>query len=411
MKIIYAAIIYIYIFIIRISSIFNDKAKKFITGRKDWHENLKKKVKSEARYLWFHCPSLGEFEQGRPVIEKIKNNYPGYDIIVTFFSPSGYEIRKNYKGAEIVCYLPFDSSRNSRRFIDLVKPEKAFFIKYDFWFFFITELKKHNIPTYLISAIFREKQIFFRNNPWGKWYRKILLNFEHLFVQDQKSIRLLSNIGIVNVTVSGDTRFDRVGEIARNSANYTAVDKFKGKYPLLIAGSTWKPDEEILTEFINNHNDIKIIFAPHEVTPGNISRLQNMIKISSFKYSEADKINPEDYNVLIIDSIGLLSSLYKYGTIAYIGGGFGVGIHNILEAATFGLPVIFGPNHQKFREAKDLKTEGGAFPVNNYEELTNILNILLNDHEAREKASKICSKYIINNMGSTNLIIKKVFNR
>jgi 3-deoxy-D-manno-octulosonic-acid transferase len=409
MKLIYTVIIYIYIFLIRLAAFFNEKAKYSVKGRKNWRDSLAKIINPEISYIWFHCSSLGEFEQGRPVIEEIRKKYPGYNTILTFFSPSGYEIRKNYSGADIVMYMPFDTKKNSRKFIESVMPEKAFFIKYDFWYFFISELKKHNIPTYLISGIFREKHIFFQNTPWGRWLRKILLNFEHLFVQDQNSAALLEKNGITNVTVSGDTRFDRVGKIARNSKDFPVIEKFAEGFPVIVAGSTWKPDEELLSEFINNHGNIKIIFVPHEVFPANIIRLQRMIKQPSLKFSESGEENISNYKVLIIDSVGILSSLYKYGSLAYIGGGFGAGIHNILEAATFGLPVIFGPKYEKFKEAIDLKNLGGAFPVRNYIELEASVKKLLDNKEELTKASKICTNFVENNMGSTNIIMKKVF--
>jgi len=409
MNLIYNIIIYIYIFLIHVTAIFNEKAKKFIKGRKNWDDMLATKLKPHVSYMWFHCSSLGEFEQGRPLFEKIKNKYPQYNIIITFYSPSGYEIRKNYTCADIIMYLPVDTRRNARKFVKMVNPEKVFFIKYDFWHFFLSEIKKRNIPAYLISGIFREKQIFFRKSPWGKWYRKILNNFEHFFVQDMKSAKILAKIGINNVTVSGDTRFDRVAEIARNSKDFPLIDKFKGNSPLIVAGSTWKPDEEILAEFIQKHDNIKIIIAPHEILFANINRLQQMIKKPSLKYSEANNKNITGYSVLIIDSVGLLSSLYKYGDIAYIGGGFGVGIHNILEPATFGLPVIFGPKYKKFKEAIDLIKKGGAFPVHNYEKLNTSLENLLKDPEKRAKASKTCTNFVEKNRGATDMIIKKIF--
>jgi len=409
MNFIYNIIIHTCIFLIHVTAIINEKAEKFIKGRKNWDDTLAGKLKPDVSYLWFHCSSLGEFEQGRPLMEKIKNYYPQYNIIITFYSPSGYEIRKNYKCADIIMYLPMDTRRNARKFVNMVKPEKVFFIKYDFWHFFLSEIKKQNIPAYLVSGIFREKQIFFRNSPWGKLYRRILNNFKHFFVQDIKSAKILAKIGINNVTVSGDTRFDRVAEIARSSKDFPLIDKFKGNSPLIIAGSTWRPDEEILAEFIQKHDNIKIIIAPHEVLSANINRLQQMIKNPSLKYSEANNKNITGYSVLIIDSVGLLSSLYKYGDIAYIGGGFGVGIHNILEPATFGLPVLFGPKHEKFKEAIDLVKTGGAFPVHNYKELNTSLENLLKNPEKRAEASKTCTNFVVKNRGATDMIIKKIF--
>ncbi len=410
MTLIYKTGIFLYSILIRIFSVFNEKAKLFVSGRRNWEEKLHQKIDKRAKYIWFHCSSLGEFEQGRPVIEELKKQFPEYKIILTFFSPSGYEIRKNYPFADIVAYLPIDTKSNARSFLNIVNPEKAFFVKYEFWYFYITELKKRRIPLYIISAIFRENQQFFNNTPWGKWYRKMLSEIEHLFVQNEKSGELLKTIGIKNFTVSGDTRFDRVAAIAEGSKELPIVEKFRGNSCLIVAGSTWKPDEELLSEFINQGEGIKFVIAPHEVSAGNINRVHQLLKKPVISYSKATLSEIGSYQVLIIDSIGILSSVYRYGNIAYIGGGFGVGIHNILEAATFGLPVIFGPNFKKFKEAVDLSSEGGAVPVSNYNELRNALNNLVNNKSALIKASEICRKFVAKNVGSTKHIVKKVFN-
>ena len=402
--------ILLYSFIARISSLFSEKSRLFIKGRKNWRKILSKKKDTNAPYIWMHCASLGEFEQGRPVIEEIKKQFPQYKIALTFFSPSGYEIRKNYELADIVMYLPLDKKQNAKDFLDLLKPEKAFFVKYEFWYYYISELKNRNIPLFIISAIFRGNQQFFKDTPWGKWYRKMLYQFEHIFVQNENSGQLLKRIGINNYTISGDTRFDRVAAIAKVFKNFPIVEKFKGNSQLIIAGSTWKPDEEILAEFINQNNEAKIIFAPHEVSEANINRLSQMLIKPFARFSEIENYELEKLQVIIVDSIGILSSLYKYGEIAYIGGGFGVGIHNILEAATFGLPVVFGPNHQKFQEAVDLKSEGGAFSIDDFYQLKTIIDTLLNDKNALQKASEISKNFVTKNIGSTILIIKKVFN-
>ncbi len=411
MILIYNLGIFAYSLMIRLAALFNQKAKFMIEGRKQWQSNLLATVDKNSRYLWFHCASLGEFEQGRPVIEEIKKQFPEYKIALTFFSPSGYEIRKNYDGADIVCYLPMDSKKNARQFLDILKPQKVFFVKYEFWYHFITELKNRQIPLYIISAIFRENQHFFKNTPWGKWYRKMLFSFEHLFIQNDTSAGLLKKIGIRNFTISGDTRFDRVAEIARGAKKFEIVEKFRGNNVTLIAGSTWKPDEELLTTFINNSNNTKFIIAPHEVSPVNINRIHQLLKKTAISFSKAQISNISNYDVLIIDSIGILSSLYQYGDIAYIGGGFGVGIHNILEAATFGLPVFFGPNYKKFKEATDLVEEKGAFSVQNYNDLTSALTLLLSDTKKLKKAAEISKNYVEKNVGSTTLITKKVFNK
>jgi len=411
MKLLYQTGIFFYALFIRMASVFNEKARQFVKGRKNWKRTLSEKTGGNARYIWFHCASLGEFEQGRPVIEEIKKNFPEYKIVLTFFSPSGYEIRKNYNLADIVAYLPVDTPRNARAFLDIVKPEKAFFVKYEFWYFYISALKSRKIPLYIISAIFRENQQFFKNTPWGKWYRKMLFGFEHIFVQNAASAQLLASAGVHQVTVSGDTRFDRVAAIAEGSKNIPVVEKFRGNSPLVVAGSTWKPDEELLAAFINQNPDFKFIIAPHEVSAQNINRLVQLLKTPPVLFSNLDETKIHRFQTLIIDSVGLLSSLYRYGNFAYIGGGFGVGIHNILEAATFGLPVVFGPNYQKFKEATDLKSLGGAFPVSCFNELENTFNHLLHSPGEQEKASQVCKNYIKNNVGSTKLIIKKVFNR
>jgi 3-deoxy-D-manno-octulosonic-acid transferase len=410
MILLYKAGIFIYSLLIRLYSVFNEKAKLFVTGRKNWEQNLTSKIDSKSKYIWFHCSSLGEFEQGRPVIEELKQQFPAYKIVLTFFSPSGYEIRKNYPLADIVAYLPMDTKSNAQTLLDIVKPEKAFFVKYEFWYFYISELKRKNIPLYIVSAIFRENQQFFKNTPWGLWYRKILFKVDHLFVQNEISGKLLKSIGLSNFTVTGDTRFDRVAAIARDSKKLPIVEKFKGNSLLIVAGSTWKPDEELLAAFINQSVGIKFIIAAHEVSAVNINRIHQLLKKPAISFSKVSESEIDKYDVLIIDSVGLLSSLYRYGNIAYIGGGFGVGIHNILEAATFGLPVIFGPNYKRFKEAVDLISEGGAFSISKTEELRQTLNTLINDEKERQKASQICNFYVAKNVGSTTQIIKKVFN-
>jgi 3-deoxy-D-manno-octulosonic-acid transferase len=386
--------IFLYSLFARILAHFNEKARLFVIGRKNWSKALSEKADRKARYIWIHCASLGEFEQGRPVIEEIKKQFPEYKIALTFFSPSGYEIRKNYEPADIVMYLPLDTKQNARRFLTLLNPEKVFFVKYEFWYFYISALKQRNIPLFIISAIFRENQQFFKNSPWGKWYRKMLLQFEHFFVQDEASAKLLKSIGLTNYTISGDTRFDRVASIAKSFKNFPIVEKFKGNSKLIIAGSTWKPDEEMLAEFINQNAETKIIFAPHEVSGANINRLGQMLKKTTARFSQIENFEVENLQVIIVDSVGILSSLYRYGDIAYIGGGFGVGIHNILEAATFGLPIIFGPNHQKFKEAVDLKSEGGAFSITDIYQLKTAMDTLLNDEAALKKASEISKNYV-----------------
>ncbi len=410
MELIYKIGISLFSLTVRFASLFNEKAKQFVGGRKEWKKTLKNQVEKDARYIWFHCASLGEFEQGRPVIEEVKSQFPEYKIVLTFFSPSGYEIRKNYEGADVISYLPLDTKRNAQAFIDIVKPEKVFFIKYEFWYFFISELKERNISLYIISAIFRENQQFFKNTFWGRWYRQTLFKFEHFFVQNETSAQLLKNIGLNNISVAGDTRFDRVAAIAKAAKKIPAVEKFKGEHLLFIAGSTWKPDEELLIEFINQYGNAKFIIAPHEVSSANVNRIHELLKRPAISMSKITETEIEKYEVLIIDSIGMLSSLYQYGNVAYIGGGFGVGIHNILEAATFGMPIVFGPNYKKFKEAVDLISEGGAFSIDKYSELEQLFLRFISEKRFVNDTKEITRKYVEKNVGSTKFIIKKVFN-
>lgn len=411
MKLVYILGIFLYKLAIRVAALFNPKARLFVSGRKNWKKRLSVAVEKDRPYIWFHCASLGEFEQGRPVIEEIRKQYPRYRIALTFYSPSGYEIRKNYEGVDLVEYLPMDTPGNVRFFLDTLLPEKAFFVKYEFWYNYIAEMQKRKIPLYIISAIFRESQSFFKSTPWGSWYRKMLFGFEHIFIQNEQSANLLQKIGVEHFTIAGDTRFDRVAAIASSAKTFENVKKFSAGVPVVIAGSTWKPDEELLAAFINNSSGVKFIIAPHEVHPSNINRIHQLLKKKAISFSKAADQAIDDFEVLIIDSIGILSSLYRYGNIAYIGGGFGVGIHNILEAATFELPIIFGPNYKKFKEAVELADQKGAFPIHDQESLNRVLNLLLTDQKELNRASAICKNYVGKNVGSTLLIINKVFNK
>lgn len=409
MTLLYKFAVQIYNLIIWFAAPFNGKARLYVSGRRKWLLKLKRQIDSGSRYIWVHCASLGEFEQGRPVIEAIRQQYPEYKIILTFFSPSGYEIRKKYPFADIVSYLPPDTRRNARLFINTVKPVKAMFVKYEFWYHYITELQRRSVPLYLISGIFRKNQVFFSKMPWGKWFRSMLPGFTHFFVQDETSVKLLNSIGIEKCTISGDTRFDRVADIAKSAKDIPIVDKFIGNKPCIVAGSTWKPDEELLAGFINHNQHVKWIIAPHEVTPENVRKLEKLLKKQTVRLSLADPMEVHHYDVIIVDSIGLLSSLYRYGKIAYIGGGFGKGIHNILEAATFGLPVVFGPHFKKFREACDLVDRGAAFPVHNQLDLEEALTKLLSDSSFLDEASGISKAYVKNNRGATNIIVNQIF--
>jgi len=411
MNVLYNLSIFFYSILIRLTAPFNVKAKQISNGRRRTFDELQAKIKHDKPIVWVHCASLGEFEQGRPIIEAIRKQYPEYRILLTFFSPSGFEIRKNYDFADFICYLPADTKRNAERLIDLVRPEIVFFVKYEFWFHYITELKKRNIPLYLVSAIFRENQLFFKNMPWGKWYRKMLFSFEQFFVQDGQSVKLLHQVGIKNVTKAGDTRFDRVAEIARNGKDISLVEKFKGNSLLVVAGSTWKPDEELLVKYILSHPETKFIIAPHETKKANIERLINLLKTTVICYTEATENSVMNKQVMIVDTIGILSSIYKYADLSYIGGGFGVGIHNTLEAAIFGMPIVFGPNYHKFNEAKTMVNLGIAFPINNSSSLNSIFDQLLSDNEKRNSITEECSNFINQNLGASQIILNKVFNK
>jgi 3-deoxy-D-manno-octulosonic-acid transferase len=411
MNALYDISIFLYSILIKLTAPFNIKAKQISTGRAQAFKYLKAKIKHDKPIVWLHCASLGEFEQGRPVIEAIRKEHSNCRILLTFFSPSGYEIRKNYDQADYICYLPADTPKNAKKLIDLVRPELVFFVKYEFWHHYINQLKKQNIPLFLISAIFRENQLFFKNTWWAKWYRQMLFGFEHLFVQDNQSVELLARIGVSRVTRAGDTRFDRVAEIARNGKQIPLVERFKGNSQLVIAGSTWKPDEELLAQYIHSHPETKFIIAPHETKKVNIERLINLLKTPVVCYTEATENSVLNKQVLIIDTIGLLSSIYKYADLAYIGGGFGVGIHNTLEAAIFGMPIVFGPNYLKFNEATSMVKLGVAFPATDYESLQSVLSPLLYDDQKRNTIAGECTQFTNQNLGATQIILDKVFNR
>ena len=391
MHLLYNISIWIYLLAIHISALFNRKAKQWINGRKDLFKKLKQ-INSNNNIVWFHCASLGEYEQGRPIIESYKIKYPEHKILLTFFSPSGYEIRKNTSLADFVFYLPQDTQSNASKFINIVNPIKVIFIKYEFWFNYMSELKKRNIPFYSVSTIFRENQILFKYN----WFKKQLNNVTHFFVQEKKSADFLRNIGFTNTTITGDSRFDSVRETANNRTPIPTLKEFSQQRQTIICGSTWKKDEELLIKFIKQNTEYNYIIAPHEMN--NISRLRK--ETNGLLYSNIDITDIKSNNVIIIDNIGLLSKIYSYANIAYIGGGFGSGIHNILEAATFGLPIIFGPNHKKSNEAKELISLGGAISITNYKELESAITYFNNFD------SEISTNYIDNNTGATKIILE-----
>lgn len=408
----YTISIYLYVFYIRIAALVNPKARLWIRGRRNIYrvieESLgKNRHPGNSKIAWFHCASLGEFEQGRPVMETFREKFPGYRIFLTFFSPSGYEIRKNYPGADYIFYLPADTRKNAKRFITLVNPSLAIFIKYEFWFNFLDILKQDKIPAYLISGIFRPDQHFFR---WyGRWFRKKLRSFIWFFVQDAESARILQSAGFVNVSVSGDTRFDRVTTISAQKKDFPLIRQFCASSRVILAGSTWAEDERILLPYINGeHKGIKFIIAPHEISESHLKNLSAGIKKNVVNFSGASEENIKKAEVLIIDSIGILASLYKYSSIAYIGGGFGAGIHNIIEAAVFGVPVVFGPKYDKFREARELTGQKAAFPVIDSSQFEQVIESLLNDQEKYNYCSQTCRDYVSQNKGATEKILIKI---
>lgn len=377
-----------------------------LEGRKQVWQKVAEADK-DAEYLWVHCASLGEFEQGRPIIEKYKLQNPNSKILLTFFSPSGYEIRKNYEGADLIIYLPFDSKKNAKRLLSELNITKAIFVKYEFWHHYLSALKKNNIPAYIVSAIFRENQTFFK---WyGGWYRKMLSCFKSLFVQNEASKALLSTIGVDNVVVAGDTRFDRVADIVKQAKDLPEIAQFKDDKTVVVGGSTWPKDEELLIPFINkDKTNTKYIIAAHEVHESHIKSICEALEVSYVRYTQMQKDELASSKVLVIDTIGVLSSAYRYGEIAYIGGGFGVGIHNTLEAATYGLPVLFGPNYHKFQEAVELVSEGAAYPIQNINELSKQLSTFLSDKVVLETSSEAAANYVSTNTGATELILSQI---
>lgn len=407
MRFFYTISIYSYYLAIHIASFFNPKARLWIIGRKNIFKEIEfaiQKLKTQ-NLIWFHCASLGEFEQGRPLMEAMKKKDPSVRILLTFFSPSGYEIRKNYSGADHVFYLPLDTPANAKKFIEIVKPSKVFFVKYEFWFNFLKALKRKNIPTYLVSGIFRDDHHFFKSS--GAWFRKQLSAFTHFYLQDEKSVRLLNSIGYFNVTLAGDTRFDRVFEVAANVNQNDLIKQFVADKKMLIVGSSWMEDEAIVSSI--KLAPLKLIIAPHEVNKAHLDAMVDRFgsAASVLLYSNANESNVSDAQILIIDNIGMLSSLYQYATVAFIGGGFGKGIHNILEAATFGLPIIFGPNYKKFTEAKELIKLGGAFSIKDSSDFEKTMH-LLDDEQVLKTASLISKMYIKTHVGATGRILASV---
>jgi 3-deoxy-D-manno-octulosonic-acid transferase len=405
-KLLYYIFTRLYPFVVRLASPFNKKARLWIKGREDIFTRMKESVRIEDKIIWMHCSSLGEFEQGRPVLEKLKNVYPSYKILLTFFSPSGYEVRKTYNGADYIFYLPADSSRNAANFYEIVNPKLIIFVKYEFWYYYLNEAKRRNVPLLLVSAIFRKQQPFFSKH--GSFHRKMLFCFSHLFVQNKESVLLLQKIGLTkNLTLSGDTRFDRVIEIAEQAQPNSLIENFCAGSAVVVAGSTWLEDDKELAHYVNSRNKIKFIIAPHNIGKSRLEECRKLYKNSLFYSSLSASPEQAEMNTIIIDNIGMLSSLYKYSTISYIGGGFGKdGVHNVLEAAVYGKPVVCGPEYEKFNEAIELIESGGGISINNVLELEATFDQLLNnsaDYSLRAAAS---IDYVYSKRGSTQKILQ-----
>lgn len=417
---IYNIVIYFVLWGIAIASLFNEKVRKMWHGEREAFKILKQKVDPNAKYIWFHAASLGEFEQGRPLMERIRKDYPQYKILLTFYSPSGYEVRKNYEGADIICYMPVDTRLNAIRFLRLVRPVMAFFIKYEFWSNFLHILKHRNIPTYSVSSIFREDQVFFK---WyGRNYAGVLKCFTRFFVQNEESKRLLEGIGITAVDVVGDTRFDRVLQIKEAAKQLPICEAFRTgvassqsadvphhDFKVFVAGSSWPPDENIFIPFFNEHKDWRLLIAPHVIAEEHLKLILSLIKGKKVvRYTQTTPEEAAEADVLIIDCFGLLSSMYNYGDVAYIGGGFGVGIHNTLEAAVWNMPVIFGPNNKKFQEAQGLLKSGGGFEINTYEDFSGLMSSLMNDETFLKQAGDKAGTFVAHLAGATDKVLTSV---
>lgn len=417
---IYNIVIYFVLWGIAIASLFNEKVRKMWRGEREAFKILKQKVDPNAKYIWFHAASLGEFEQGRPLMERIRKDYPQYKILLTFYSPSGYEVRKNYEGADIICYMPVDTRLNAIRFLRLVRPVMAFFIKYEFWSNFLHILKHRNIPTYSVSSIFREDQVFFK---WyGRNYAGVLKCFTRFFVQNEESKRLLEGIGITAVDVVGDTRFDRVLQIKEAAKQLPICEAFRTgvassqsadvphhDFKVFVAGSSWPPDENIFIPFFNEHKDWRLLIAPHVIAEEHLKLILSLIKGKKVvRYTQTTPEEAADADVLIIDCFGLLSSMYNYGDVAYIGGGFGVGIHNTLEAAVWNMPVIFGPNNKKFQEAQGLLKSGGGFEINTYDDFSSLMGSLMNDEAFLKQAGDKAGAFVAHLAGATDKVLASV---
>ena len=414
----YQIAIYLYLCGVAVASLFSEKVRKMWRGERQAIGVLKEKVDSEAQYVWFHAASLGEFEQGRPLMERLRREHPEYKILLTFFSPSGYEVRKNYEGADIICYLPLDTIRNARRFLRAVRPCMAFFIKYEFWYNYLHILKHRNVPVYSVSSIFRPDQVFFR---WyGYQYGRVLKCFTRFFVQNEQSRELLKTLGITDVDVVGDTRFDRVLQIKEQAKELPVVETFikesgerceekeNSASKVFVAGSSWPPDEEIFLRYFREHPEWKLIIAPHVIGEDHLQQIEQQLGGREVvRYTEAEKsLSTHSASALIIDCFGLLSSIYRYGQVAYVGGGFGVGIHNVVEAAVWGMPVFFGPNNQRFQEAQELKHNGGGIEINGYDDFAEYMDKLAASPDAISDCGHIAGNYVTSRAGATEKIFQ-----
>lgn len=396
---------------VAIASIFNEKIRKMWYGERDCYRILREKVDPHARYVWFHAASLGEFEQGRPLMEQLRKDHPEYKILLTFFSPSGYEVRKNYQGADIITYLPIDTVTHARRFLRTIRPEMAFFIKYEFWYNYLHILKHRNVPVYSVSSIFRPDQVFFKF--YGRQYGRVLKCFTHFFVQNEVSKQLLSSIGIDGATVVGDTRFDRVLQIKEASKQLPIVESFVGSADshakVFVAGSSWPPDEDIFIKYFNAHKDWKLIIAPHVIGEDHLKQITNLISGKKIvRYTQTDETEAATADVLVIDCFGLLSSIYHYGQVAYVGGGFGVGIHNVLEAAVWDVPVIFGPHNEHFQEAQGLMMAGGGFQIHDSNEFGSLISRFETEPDYLKQCGDAAGRFVKSRAGATNMIFEKV---
>ncbi|MCR9226486.1 MAG: 3-deoxy-D-manno-octulosonic acid transferase [Flavobacteriaceae bacterium] len=407
MRFLYNILINIAWLVLRVIALFNAKIKLFVLGRKRTFPLLEEKLNKGNKTIWMHVASLGEFEQGLPILERLRSKYPGHKLVLSFFSPSGYEVKKNISVADVVVYLPMDSHHKVKRFLNIVDPQLAIFVKYEVWPNYLHHLKRRNVPTILVSAIFSERQIYFKS--YGGFMRKSLRKFNHYFVQDEKSKNLLESIGIKNSSIGGDTRLDRVSEILKRNNQLNFMDRFKNNQLCLVAGSTWAEDEKILVNYINTATEkIKFVIAPHEIKPAHIDKITSALEKTAIRYSELSGQNLKEIDVLVIDTIGLLTKIYSYANMAYVGGGFATGLHNTMEPAVFGIPIIIGPQFEGFKEAEDLVKEGGIIPISSQDSFDNLMKDLLNNPVSIKTIGAINADYINLNKGASELIMKYI---